>query len=134
MKLLERFTVEIGLRSLSLMIEISRRIEPRTKDKGIMKTKKIVLAAIAAAGLIALNGCSDKSEPAADQQKAQTTVGIVQLVEHPALDEANRGIVEAGTVAFIYVTGKGELADHHDISPCLGKGKIHLLILVRKTS
>ena len=60
-----------------------------------MKTKKIVLAAIAAAGLIALNGCSDKSEPAADQQKAQTTVGIVQLVEHPALDEANRGIVEA---------------------------------------
>ena len=60
-----------------------------------MKTKKIVLAAIAAAGLIALNGCSDNSEPAADQQKAQTTVGIVQLVEHPALDEANRGIVEA---------------------------------------
>lgn len=54
---------------------------------------KYFSAVLMAAGVIssALVGCGDKKEAAATQQ----TIGIVQLVEHDALDAANRGIVDA---------------------------------------
>ena len=60
-----------------------------------MKIRKTALAAFAAAALFALSGRKkEKSAPSA-QTNGSVTVGLVQLVEHPALDEANRGIVDA---------------------------------------
>ena len=56
------------------------------------------LIAAAVAGALALAGCGDKgAAPAANTaQKAELTpIGIVQLVEHSALDAATRGIVDA---------------------------------------
>ena len=56
------------------------------------------LIAAAVAGALAIAGCGDKgAAPAANTaQKAELTpIGIVQLVEHSALDAATRGIVDA---------------------------------------
>ena len=60
-----------------------------------MKIRKVALAAVITASLIALSGCGEEKSAPADQSKTSTAVGLVQLVEHPALDEANRGIVDA---------------------------------------
>lgn len=60
-----------------------------------MTNRKLSLVALAVAGLIALTGCEDKKEAPSTPTAASTVVGLVQLVEHPALDEANRGIVDA---------------------------------------
>ena len=59
------------------------------------KLKKIALGltAVIAAGMIA--GCGGGNKPAdSSGAKKQAKVGIVQLVEHSALDAANKGFVE----------------------------------------
>ena len=59
------------------------------------KLKKIALGltAVIAAGMIA--GCGGGNKPAdSNGAKKQAKVGIVQLVEHSALDAANKGFVE----------------------------------------
>lgn len=59
------------------------------------KLKKIALGltAVIAAGMIA--GCGGGNKPAdSSSAKKQAKVGIVQLVEHSALDAANKGFVE----------------------------------------
>ena len=62
-----------------------------------MKIRKYAAAAAAVLVMGVLAGCGDdaKTDAAKTSAAAQTTVGLVQLVEHPALDEANRGIVDA---------------------------------------
>ena len=58
--------------------------------------KKIKAAALCAAAIMSfgvLAGCG--SEKAADNAEKQYKVGIVQLVEHNALDAANKGFVDA---------------------------------------
>lgn len=60
-----------------------------------MKIRKTALAAFAAAVLFALSGCGEEKSAPSAQTNGSVTVGLVQLVEHPALDEANRGIVDA---------------------------------------
>ena len=61
-----------------------------------MKIRKFAAAA-AVLVMGALAGCGDdaKTDAAKMSTTSETTVGLVQLVEHPALDEANRGIVDA---------------------------------------
>ena len=65
-----------------------------------MKMDRIAGLAVVAAATMMLAGCGDKNANAPEKKDAATaagttTVGLVQLVEHPALDEANRGIVDA---------------------------------------
>lgn len=62
-----------------------------------MKIRKFAAAAAAVLVMGALAGCGDdaKTDAAKTSTTSETTVGLVQLVEHPALDEANRGIVDA---------------------------------------
>ena len=55
-----------------------------------MKKVACIMAAIAVAGL-ALTGCSKK----ADSSDKVIKIGIIQLVEHPALDKACKGFVDA---------------------------------------
>ena len=56
-----------------------------------MQIKSYVTLAAASVFALALSGCGDKQQNNAPAK----TVGIVQLTEHPALDAANRGIVDA---------------------------------------
>ena len=57
-----------------------------------MKKISLGLTAVIAAGIIA--GCGSSDKPAGNETKKQAKVGIVQLVEHNALDAANKGFVE----------------------------------------
>ena len=57
-----------------------------------MKKITLGLTAVIAAGIIA--GCGSSDKPAGNETKKQAKVGIVQLVEHNALDAANKGFVE----------------------------------------
>lgn len=57
---------------------------------------KQALLGLTAAALLAGCGGDDKNQAAADKTaQAGKTVGLVQLVEHPALDQASRGIQDA---------------------------------------
>ena len=59
------------------------------------KMVKMVALAVAMALIAGCGGEAKKEAPkAADSSKKKVTVGIVQLVEHPALDAANKGFVE----------------------------------------
>ena len=57
-----------------------------------MKKITLGLTAVIDAGIIA--GCGGGDKPAGNETKKQAKVGIVQLVEHNALDAANKGFVE----------------------------------------
>ena len=48
-----------------------------------MKIRKVALAAVISASLIVLSGCGEEKNAPAAQSKTSTTVGLVQLVEHP---------------------------------------------------
>ncbi|MBQ9364419.1 MAG: ABC transporter substrate-binding protein, partial [Schwartzia sp.] len=54
-----------------------------------LKRIAVGLTAVAFAGVIA--GCGGGEKKAGDANKKQYQVGIVQLVEHNALDAANKG-------------------------------------------
>ena len=61
-----------------------------------MTIRKLAIAGAFALALAALSGCSDDTQTSQTAQSSSTPViGVVQLVEHPALDAANRGIVDA---------------------------------------
>ncbi len=60
-----------------------------------MQTKlKMTGVALALAATL-LVGCGDDKKTEVAKQDGAVTVGVVQLVEHPALDLANKGIVDA---------------------------------------
>ena len=57
-----------------------------------MKIKKLLAAAAACLMVVGMTACGDNNTPtpSGDGEKV-FQIGIVQLVEHPALDEATRG-------------------------------------------
>ncbi len=61
-----------------------------------MTMKKMLASALAAAMALSLVSCSS-SESAPQAGNAEYTVGICQLVEHPALDSATKGFQDALT-------------------------------------
>ena len=56
-----------------------------------MNLKKGIALALTAAALMAFTGCGTNGTTSNGEYK----VGVVQLVEHPALDAANKGFVDA---------------------------------------
>ena len=62
------------------------------KKMGLKKMMVLALGAMLAVGLFA--GCgSEKKETSSDKQKVHQ-IGVIQLVQHGALDESNRGFVD----------------------------------------
>ena len=62
-----------------------------------MKISRLCLLAASLAAVLTVTGCDDKkaAAPAAQAPAAKTyNVGVVQLVEHQALDAANKGFVD----------------------------------------
>lgn len=76
-----------------------------------MKTAmKAVALGVVALGLLSLSGCG-KSQQASGEKTYK--IGVVQLVEHNALDAANRGFVD-GLKARGYVEGKNLTIDRQN--------------------
>lgn len=60
-----------------------------------MKSKKLVaLALVTAMAITSFAGCGSKSDSKKTDGKSKYDVGVIQLTEHPALDEANKGFVD----------------------------------------
>lgn len=57
--------------------------------------KRVVFAVLAGLLLLGAAGCGNKEQPSSSQQQAQEVkLGIVQIVEHPALDAARKGFLD----------------------------------------
>ena len=73
-----------------------------------MKISRLCLLAASLAAVLTVIGCDDKktATPAAQASAAKTyNIGVVQLVEHQALDAANKGFVD-GLASKGFVEGK----------------------------
>ena len=66
---------------------------------------KLWIAALLAALAIGAAGCGGSDTASQNQKDKVYNVGILQLVEHPALDAANKGFVD-GLAAKGFVEGK----------------------------
>lgn len=61
-----------------------------------MKLNRLVLLGAAVLTAFTLTACDDKkAAPQNTAAEKQYNIGVVQLVEHKALDEANKGFVDA---------------------------------------
>ncbi len=61
-----------------------------------MKLNRLVLLGAAVLTALSLTACDDKkSAPQNNAEQKQFNIGVVQLVEHKALDEANKGFIDA---------------------------------------
>ena len=81
--------------------------------------KKVIALIIVLAMLLSLAACSEKTNNSASNTGADKTftIGICQLVQHPALDAATQGFIDAVTkalgdkVTFLNTNGSGDQAN-----------------------
>ena len=90
------------------------------------------LMAVALAGLLALTGCGTK---AAVSDKESFTIGITQLAEHPALDDARRGfedgLKELGVNAeVLYQNAQGDIPNSLTIAQKFVNDEVDLIYAI----
>lgn len=74
---------------------------------------KKILAALCALSAAAFFGCKEKSAGADSSAAKKIKVGVIQLIEHPALDQAYKGFVD-GLAADGYVDGENITIDYQN--------------------
>lgn len=95
-----------------------------------MKKRMIsVLMALVVVGMLALSGCSTGGS------KTEYTIGISQLTEHPALDDARRGfedgLKELGVDAKIdFKNAQGDIANTTSIAQKFVRDKVDLIFAI----
>lgn len=99
------------------------------------KIKVNKLMVLAVAGLITLTGCTTGESKPADTTKKTFTIGISQLAEHPALDDARRGfedgLKELGVDAEIaYQNAQGDIPNSVSIAQKFVKDKVDLIFAI----
>lgn len=106
-----------------------------------MINKKIVgLVALVMAGMISLVGCvSDDKNTSSDSNFDSFTIGITQLADHPALDDARKGfedgLKELGVNADIsYQNAQGEIPNANTIAQKFVKDKVDLIYAIATPS
>ena len=106
-----------------------------------MKKNKIVtLVTLVMAGMISLVGCvSDDKNTSSDSNFDSFTIGISQLADHPALDDARKGfedgLKELGVNADIsYQNAQGEIPNANTIAQKFVKDKVDLIYAIATPS
>jgi len=56
--------------------------------------KRVIITLLAGLLLLTAAGCGGKGQPPAQQQAQKVKLGIIQIVEHPALDTARKGFLD----------------------------------------
>ncbi|TFD22414.1 ABC transporter substrate-binding protein [Cryobacterium sp. TMS1-13-1] len=101
-------------------------------------TKSLSALALVAAGALALSGCA-ASEPAASTADDMITIGISQIVQHQALDDAREGFkqafadagyVEGTDIAFDEQNAQGEQATASTIAAKFAADKVDLVLAI----
>ena len=102
-----------------------------------MTNKKIaVLLALVMTGMINLVGCSTNDKNVSgDSNYNSFTIGISQLADHPALDDARKGfedgLKELGVNAEIsYQNAQGEIPNANTIAQKFVKDKVDLIYAI----
>ena len=104
-----------------------------------MNLKKLTVIAALFAGLGLLSGCSSGAKQPAVPEKTTYKVGIVQLVQHEALDAANKGFVdglaangfkEGDNLVIDRQNGQGSLADLQAITQRFVNNKVNLICAI----
>lgn len=75
--------------------------------------KKILTVLMVLLMAIAIGGCAKKADTASTQKVEKVKVGIIQIVEHPALDAARKGFLDA-LADKGYVDGKNLTVDYQN--------------------
>lgn len=99
------------------------------------KGKAGSLLALVLASLMTMTGCSTGSSTAVADKESQYTIGILQLAEHPALDDARRGfedgLKELEVDARIeYQNAQGDIPNTIAISQKFAKDKVDLIYAI----
>ena len=108
------------------------------------KSKLSKLAALGLAGLLALTGCSTggntpaeqpSTNPGGEAEKTKFLIGINQLTEHPALDDARQGFIdgleELGVEAeIVYQNAQGEIPNTLTIAQKFASDKVDLIYAI----
>ena len=99
------------------------------------KGKRSMLMALLVAGVILLAGCSYGGSSAQVNTKEKFTIGILQMAEHPALDDARKGfedgLKELGVEAEVLVqNAQGDIPNTVSISQKFAKDKVDLIYAI----
>lgn len=99
-----------------------------------MKNKKLILKLITVLGIITLfiSGCSSKNQTKTDDK---LTIGILQYVEHPALDDARNGFLDELKNLNIdanieYQNAHGDIPNSIKISQKFASDKVDLIYAI----
>ncbi|TFC78943.1 ABC transporter substrate-binding protein [Cryobacterium sp. TMS1-20-1] len=101
-------------------------------------TKSLSALALVAAGALTLNGCA-ASEPTASASDDLITIGISQIVQHQALDDAREGFkqafadagyVEGTDIEFDEQNAQGEQATASTIAAKFAADKVDLVLAI----
>ena len=99
------------------------------------KGKRSKLMALLVAGVMVLAGCSNGSSSTQVNTEEKLTIGILQLAEHPALDDARKGfedgLKELGVEAEVLVqNAQGDIPNTVSISQKFVKDKVDLIYAI----
>lgn len=93
------------------------------------------LIALSLVGLMMLTGCTSNKNKVSAEGERQFTIGISQLAEHPALDDARQGFVDGlkeleVDAEIIYQNAQGEIPNSVSISQKFVKDKVDLIYAI----
>lgn len=96
--------------------------------------KKRSLLALMCAGILILTACGTKTEKS-DGEHSKIKVGVVQFVEHPALDRARKGFIEGlkdegFEVEEVFKNASGDISLTNQIPKSLESEKVDLIYAI----
>ena len=102
-----------------------------------IKVNKLMVLAVAA--MLSLTGCTTGASKPVDTAKKTFTIGISQIAEHPALDDARRGfedgLKEFGVeVQISYQNAQGDIPNSVSIAQKFVKDKVDLIFAIATPS
>ncbi len=99
------------------------------------KIKMFTLMAVLMAGILVFTACASNSKASTSSEENEFTIGINQLADHPALDDARKGfedgLDELGIKAdIIYQNAQGEIPNTVTISQKFVKDQVDLIYAI----
>lgn len=112
------------------------------EEKSVKKISVIKLVGLLLVGILALTGCGTKEDAPSNSNASGETlyrIGISQLIEHPALDDARKGfedgLKELGlNVEIDYQNAQGDIPNTMSIAQKFTKDKVDLIFAIATSS
>ena len=124
----------------------SNRLFFLKKAGGLVKMKTKLLATLSAAMLLLLTACgssTNENSKSDSEEKENVKIGIIQLIEHPSLDGAREGFIEAlkdagyeegKNLTLDYQNAQGEISNNMTIAQKLVSDENDLILAIATSS